>query len=297
MALVVNGEQIEEKAIRKEAERLRPEYEKVFVDMKPEERETQLLDWSKENLIERTLLQQEVKNTEPQTPKAHLEPILVNLKKNCRDPNELYRDFEVEDDENLRQAVDLIIRTERTIEKLLKDMPKPSNTEIRQYYEEKKGQFRSGEKIKVAHIVKYVDWQTDESIAYQDIHRAYNELKQGAPFETVVDKYTDCADQGGDLGYIERGKMAEEFEDVVFNLGVGQVSDIFRTRFGFHIAKVYERHPATVPGFEEVKDRITEIIYEQMRLNAIHNFIDNLKNKAKIEDIPANSSGKKVCKK
>jgi peptidyl-prolyl cis-trans isomerase C len=294
MTLVVNGEQIEEKAIRKEAERLRPEYEKVFVDMKPEEREAQLLDWSRENLIERTLLQQEAKNTEPQTPKAHLEPILANLKKNCRDPQELYRDFEVEDDENLGQAVDLIIRTEKTIEKLLQDMPKPSNAEIRRYYEDKKEQFKSGEKIKVAHIVKYVDWQTDESTAYQALHQAYDELKQGAPFETVVDKYTDCADPGGDLGYVERGEMAEEFEDVVFNLGTGQVSDIFRTRFGLHIAKVYEIQPATVPDFEEVKDKIAEIIYEQMRLNAIHHFIDNLKNKAKIEDISETALTEKI---
>jgi hypothetical protein len=286
MALVVNGKQIDETVIKKEVERLRPEYEKVFVDMKPEEREAQLLDWSKENIIERVLLQQEVKNTEPETPNTHLEPILSNLKKNCRDPRELYRDFDVEDDENLKQAVDLIIRTEKTFEKLLKDLPSPSNNAIQQYYEKNKEQFKSGEKIRVAHIVKYANWQTDESMAHQAIHQAYDELKQGASFETVVDKYTDCADQGGDLGYIERGQMAEEFEDVVFNLGIGQVSDIFRTRFGFHIAKVYERQPASALGFEEVKDKIAGIIYEQMRVNAIHDFIDKLKSKAKIEDIP-----------
>ncbi len=289
MALVVNGEQIEDSAVKKEAERLRPDYEKAFVDMNPEEREIQLLDWSKENLIERILLQQEVKNIEPETPKDHLEPILANLKKNCRDPQDLYKDFDVEDDENLKQAIDLIIRTEKTFEKLLKDLPKPSNADIRQHYEENKEQFNSGEQIRVAHIVKYVDWQTDEATAYQTIYLAHNELKQGAPFETVVDKYSDCADQNGDLGNISRGQMAEEFEDMVFNLDVGQVSDIFRTRFGFHIAKVYGRRPATVPAFEEVKDRITETINEQMRLNAIHDFIDKLKNKAKIEDIPVNS--------
>ena len=79
--------------------------------------------------------------------------------------------------------------------------------------------------------------------------------------------------------------MAEEFEDAVFNLDVGQVSNVFRTRFGFHIAKVYERHPAAVPGLEEVKGRITNVLKEQIRESTIHEFIDGLKINAKIEDI------------
>ena len=79
--------------------------------------------------------------------------------------------------------------------------------------------------------------------------------------------------------------MVEEFEDVVFNLGAGQISDIFRTRFGFHIAKVYAREPSTVASLEDVKDRITELLKEQMRSEAIDNFIDGLKNDAKIEEV------------
>ncbi len=289
MALLVNGEQIEDSEIRKEAERLRPDYVKAFGDMNPEEREAQLLDWSKENIIERVLLQQEARNIKPQTPQEHLDTILANLKKNCMDTQELYKDFEVEDDDNLKQAVDLIIRTEKMFEKLLENIPKPSNAAIRQYYEKNKEQFNSGEQIRVAHIVKHVDWQTDETEAYQAIKQAHNELKNGATFEDLVDKYSDCTDQNSDLGNISRGQMAEEFDDIVFNLSSGEVSDIFRTRFGFHIAKVYGRYQVTVPGFEQVKDRIAEKIYEQMRVNAIHDFIDQLKNKAKIKEISADS--------
>jgi parvulin-like peptidyl-prolyl isomerase len=82
-----------------------------------------------------------------------------------------------------------------------------------------------------------------------------------------------------------RGQMVEEFEDVIFNLGVGQVSDIFRTRFGFHIAKVYAREPAAVAALEDVKGRITELLSEQIRSEAIDNFIDGLRNEAKIEEV------------
>jgi parvulin-like peptidyl-prolyl isomerase len=109
-------------------------------------------------------------------------------------------------------------------------------------------------------------------------------LTNGASFETVVDKYTDCADSGGDLGFVSRGQMVEEFEDVVFNLGEGQISDVFRSRFGFHIAKVYTRQPAAVPPLEEIKDQVTEAVNEQMRSAAIDAFIDQLRSKATIEE-------------
>lgn len=290
MALLVNGEQIEDSAILKEAERLRPDYEKTFAQMNPEKREAQLLDWSKENIIERILLQQEVRSIEPETPHEHLEPILTNLKKNCKSTRELYEDFEVDGDEKLKHAVDLIIRTEKMFEKLLKNMPRPSNAAIRQYYEKNKDQFSTGEQIRAAHIVKYVDWQNDEEQAYQAIQQAHIELKNGATFEETADKYSDCKDQNGDLGNISRGQMAEEFDDIVFNLDAGQVSEIFRTRFGFHIAKVYSRYQATIHGLDHVKEQIEKKLYEQMRVNAIHEFIDQLKNKAQIEEISTNNS-------
>jgi len=53
MAFIVNGERIEDSVIKQEVERLRPDYERVFVDQEPKERETQLLDWSRENVISR----------------------------------------------------------------------------------------------------------------------------------------------------------------------------------------------------------------------------------------------------
>ena len=285
MALLVNGERIEDSAIHKEAERLRPDYEKVFADMNPEEKEAQLLDWSKENLIEKTLLQQEVKNSEPKIPENRLETIIANLKNECKDPQELYRDFEVRDDEELKHSIETIIRTERKLEKLLKNLPNPSSDAIRQYYNQNKEQFKTCEQVRVAHIVKYVNWHNDEQKAFTAINQAYDDLKNGAAFEIVADEYTDCADREGNLGLISKGQMAEEFEDVVFNLGVGQVSNVFRTRFGFHIAKVYERRPAAISSFEEVKDRITNTLKEQMRQNAVHEFIDSLKINAKIENI------------
>lgn len=285
MAIVVNGERIEDSAIQKEIERLRPEYEKEFAQMDPAERKAQLLDWARENVIESTLLHQEIKKDGVAIPKDKIEEVFARLKQNDKHNEKFDEDIDAEDGEKLRQVIELMLRMERKFDQICKDLPKPSDDDIRQCYEENKEQFKYEEQVKVAHIVKYVDWQTDEAAAYEAIRKAQDELKAGAAFEAIVDKCTDCEDSGGDLGYIARGKMVEEFDDVVFNLGVGEVSDIFRTRFGFHIARVYDRKPAAIPKLEDVKGEIASILSRQMREKAIEDFIDQLKSKAKIEEI------------
>ena len=285
MALIINGEKIEDSAIQQEVERLRPRYEEVFADQDPKEREAQLFDWSKENLVERVLINQEAKNSGDKIPKAEVESVLARLKEQFAGQEQFDNEFSVKDDGKIKERIELQMRVERRLKEVCKGLPEPSQAAIQEYYEKNKEQFKSGEQVRVAHIVKYVNWQTDEETAYNAIKEAHNELKNGTAFEVVVDKYTDCADSGGDLGCVMRGQMVEEFEDVVFNLGVGEVSDVFRTRFGFHVAKVYERKAAIVPSLGEVKGEVVDALKEQMREETINEFIDRLKSKAKIEEI------------
>jgi parvulin-like peptidyl-prolyl isomerase len=285
MTLIVNGERIEDVAIQKEVDRLRPRYDEVFAEQDPKEREAQLLEWSRENVIERVLLNQEVKKDGDKIPSDEVEAVIAGLKGPYQNQQELYKDFNVENDEKLKEVIELEMRVERKLNDLGNVLPKPTQADIEQYYLQNQEQLKSAEQVKIAHIVKYVDWRTDEAAALDAITKAHEELDGGAAFEVVVDKYTDCSDKGGDLGYVTKGQLVEEFEDVVFNLGVGQVSDIFRTRFGFHVAKVYDRKPGAVPGLREIKQQIVDELTKQMRQNAIDKFLDQLRSVAKIEQV------------
>jgi parvulin-like peptidyl-prolyl isomerase len=285
MALVVNGERIDDSEIAREVERLRPHYEQVFAQKDVQEREAQLLEWSRENVIERALLRQEATKDGGQVPAAEIESALARLRGQFDKPEDFYAAMGVENDDQAKAMIEQQIQTERTVNDVYARAPEPSEEEIRTYYEENKDRFQSAEQVRVAHIVKYVNWQTSEADALAVMTQAQQEIKNGAAFEMVVDKYTDCADSGGDLGFLARGQMVEEFEDVVFKLGVGQVSDVFRTRFGFHLARVYGHVLPHVLELKDIKARIVNELKEQMRERTLGDYLDSLRNKATVEDV------------
>ena len=64
--------------------------------------------------------------------------------------------------------------------------------------------------------------------------------------------------KGGDLGYVTRGQMVSEVEDVAFSLDVGQISQPIRTTFGYHLVKVLERKDPYTPSFEEIKSDLAQ---------------------------------------
>lgn len=284
MTLIVNGQKIEEAEIKREFERLKPHYEQAFKDQNAQEQKAQLLDWSKENVIEMVLIRQEAKTNGAPISKDDLDSVFTKTKEQYADTEQFYKDFETDDEAKIKETIRTQIQVERKLEDICKDLPGPSKEDIDKFYDQNKEQFKSPEQIKVSHIIKHINWQADEAAAENVIKKALDELKKGEVFETLAQKYSDCPENGGDLGYITRGKMVEEFEDVVFNLAVGQASGVFRTRFGFHIAKLYDRKPPALTELKEVKDQIVNALQEQAKSKTIDDFIDKLKSKAKIEE-------------
>ena len=75
------------------------------------------------------------------------------------------------------------------------------------------------------------------------------EAKAGADFAGLATKYSEDesnASKGGDLDYFGRGRMVPEFDTAAFALAPGEISDLVKTPFGYHIIKITDRKPAIV---------------------------------------------------
>ncbi|MEW6549355.1 MAG: peptidylprolyl isomerase [Spirochaetota bacterium] len=79
----------------------------------------------------------------------------------------------------------------------------------------------------------------DRSLAQELLKR----LKQGANFESLAREHSTCPSKssGGDLGWFGPGKMVPAFEFACKGLGVGSLSDVVQTQFGYHLIKLTGR--------------------------------------------------------
>jgi peptidyl-prolyl cis-trans isomerase C/foldase protein PrsA len=281
MAFTVNGELVEDFVIRAESSALRPQYETVARDMDPIEAEMQLRDWSRENVIERVLLRQEAAaDPEPISPEA-IEETLRSLQS-----QRIGAATVMERSEDVRRDLEIRMRVDRLVERITSKVAPPKHKEVTEYYRKNKEQFRRPELVRAGHIVKNVDESVDEATALAAIQKAQEELKSGANFEELADRCSDCAGNRGELGWVPRGQMVQEFEDVIFSLKENAVSDIFRTVFGFHIAKVYEKKPEGISDFAEVREAIEKSLHRQKQERAVENYLDRLRAKAVIQELP-----------
>ena len=146
-----------------------------------------------------------------------------------------------------------------------------TDEEIQNYYIRNRLKYYEPEKIKVKHIlisVKKWDNKTEVSEALNKIKSIQKELKNNGVFERLAEKYSDdqsSARNGGQIGFIKRGDVVPEFEKAAFKLKEGEISDIVKTQFGYHLIKVDEKIPAKMPTLNELKEVIKKEIFENKK--------------------------------
>ncbi len=165
---------------------------------------------------------------------------------------------------------------------------KVSDAEVKKFYDDNPDYFKQPEQVRASHIIVRVPpkaGKKKEQDALDKIKKAQKELKEGKDFAAVAKKYSEgpSASRGGDLGYFQRGQMVKSFEDVAFKMKKDEVSDIVRTRFGFHIIKVTDRKPAGKLAFEKVKDDIKDYLQKQKTQKAVDAYVAKLRKTAKIK--------------
>jgi len=159
----------------------------------------------------------------------------------------------------------------------------PTAKEVQAVYAKGKSTFWVPETVHVAHVVRNVDETHPEAEALVALQLAQTELARGVAFSAVADAHSDCPGGGGDLGWFPHGHMVDEFDAVVFGLRVGQTSPIFRTPFGFHIARLLGKKPEGIPALADVRGHLENQILKVRQQQAVEAFVDNLRGAATIK--------------
>jgi parvulin-like peptidyl-prolyl isomerase len=122
------------------------------------------------------------------------------------------------------------------------------------FYEDQKEVFFTPEAVRASHILIRHDEPEAESKA-----RALREaIKTPEDFVKACAEHSQCPSgvRCGDLGWFPRGRMTKEIEEAAFALKPGEISDVFRTRYGYHILMVTDRKVQHTVPFEDIRDSL-----------------------------------------
>ena len=160
--------------------------------------------------------------------------------------------------------------------------------EVRAYYEKNKKTYSMPEEIRVRQIFfKLPDNATPaqtEAVKEKALE-ALERAKKGQDFIRLVEELSESenADQGGDLGFMQRDQVIPEIEEATRTLKPGELAGPIQCAGGFHVIRLEEIRTQVKP-FEKVKDEIAKMLYEQKSENTYRTWLQTLRSESLIEN-------------
>lgn len=152
-----------------------------------------------------------------------------------------------------------------------------SDEEIQEYYKANLSSFSSPPKVKAKHILLRSEAEAKAVL---------EKLRKGADFSAMAKQYSidlPMALEGGSMGTIEKGKALPELQQVLFSLKEGEVSEVVKTRFGYHILSVEEIIAISPKSFDEVKGEIKTTLIRQKEAKAFERMVVEIEKHAEIK--------------
>jgi peptidyl-prolyl cis-trans isomerase D len=147
----------------------------------------------------------------------------------------------------------------------LRDQVNINEMEIRGYYEDNPSMFKQEKEVRARHIlfrVPSIITEDEEEKIREKALSVLEKARSGQDFSELAREYSEgpTKERGGDLGYFSEGQMVESFEEATFNMEKGQISDLVKTNYGYHIIKVEDIKEERVKDFEEVREQVLDIL-------------------------------------
>lgn len=162
------------------------------------------------------------------------------------------------------------------LEKEIRDKIMVDDTEAKNHFDNNPERYKKDAGVNASHILVETEAEGNSIL---------EKLKNGEDFAKLAAEHSKDASNarnGGDLGFFSRGRMVPEFEEAAFNLNVGEISGLVKTRFGYHIIKVTDKKEGTQLSFEETKDLVKKQLQAKKQRDTYKAFIDKLKSNTEV---------------
>jgi peptidyl-prolyl cis-trans isomerase D len=132
--------------------------------------------------------------------------------------------------------------------------------DVERAYNENIEQYTTPEQVRASHILLKSEGKDDAAVKAK-AEDVLKQAKSAADFAALAKKYSEDeanAKNGGDLDFFGKGRMVPEFDRVAFGMAPGQISDLVKTEYGYHIIKLTDKKPGGVKKLDEVRQQIAE---------------------------------------
>lgn len=177
--------------------------------------------------------------------------------------------------------------TQQVIRKEVAPDVKISPDEVKDYYEKHKKEFDRPEMVALSEIFLATDGKTEADLPEieKKIRGYLDRIKNGEDFSALATHFSEgsTAKDGGFLGEFQRGQLSKEYEDTVFKMNKGQMTDIIRSKTGFLFLRIEERYEAGIQPLEKVTGFISNSIYQQKVQPALRAYLNRLRQESYVQ--------------
>ena len=179
-------------------------------------------------------------------------------------------------------------RVDKLVEMHTSGVPDPTEEEMREHFEEHRDEYTKGAQAQAQHILVTPKGGGEDAKAeaLSKILDLKRRIEAGEDFSALAAAHSDCPSgkqAGGSLGWFGRGAMVPEFDEAVFSMKDGEVSDIVETQFGYHIIYRTDHEDPKPADFDEAHESIRDFLRHAKRGEALSAHVAELRKKADIQ--------------
>lgn len=290
MTVKVNGQVIPEEAIQFELSRLITFYSEHI----PEEQIRAQLPTLRKRAVDQAigakLLIEEAVRLDIQVTDDEVDESVEALKKQFGGEEGFQKAIQSQNtsESELRASMRRGKRVDKLVERITEGISDPTEEEMQAHFEGHKSEYTKPRQARAQHIlVKPAGKSDDDKSAAQEKILAIRErLEKGADFGKEAEAHSECPSgkqAGGSLGWFSPGMMVKAFDDVVFSLSIGDLSDVVETDFGYHLIQKTGEGEEAEADYMEVREKVRDFLRHSARGESISAHVNELREKAEIE--------------